>query len=63
MLFWRVRRPWLSTAWCAALTGHSLLMARKLLDVDPRLHHAWAPYPAWCGFATALNAAIARRNA
>ena len=62
VLFWRSRRPWLATAWCSVLTGHSLLLARRLRDVDPALHHAFAPYPLWCGFATALNASIARRN-
>ena len=62
VLFWRVRRPWLSTAWCGVLTGQSLFVARRLRDVDPALHNAWAPYPTWCLFATALNASIARRN-
>jgi benzodiazapine receptor len=62
VLFWRVRRPWLSTAWCGVLSGHSLLLLRRLLEADPRLHRALAPYPAWCVFATALNASIARRN-
>ena len=62
VLFWRGRRPWASTAWCALLTAHSALMARKLRDIDPRLGNAWAPYPAWCAFATTLNASIARRN-
>ncbi len=62
VLFWRSRRPWLSTAWCAVLTGQSLLLARRLRDVDPALHHAFAPYPLWCGFATVLNTSIARRN-
>ncbi len=63
VLFWRVRRPWLSTAWCAGLTAHSALLARRLAAVDPSLGRALAPYPAWCGFATALNAALALRNA
>ena len=62
VLFWRSRRPWLSTAWCGVLTGQSLLLVRRLRDVDPALHHALAPYPLWCGFATALKASIARRN-
>ena len=62
VLFWRVRRPWLSTAWCGVLTWQSLFVARRLQDVDPSLHNAWAPYPLWCAFATALNASIARRN-
>jgi benzodiazapine receptor len=62
VLFWRARRPWLATAWCGVLTGQSLFVARRLQDVDPALHIAWAPYPTWCAFATALNASIARRN-
>ena len=63
VLFWRVRRPWLATAWCGVLTGQSLFVARRLQEVDPALHNAWAPYPTWTLFATALNASIARRNA
>jgi tryptophan-rich sensory protein len=62
VLFWRVRRPWLSTAWCGVLAGQGLFVARRLQDVGPSLRAAWAPYPAWCAFATALNASIARRN-
>ncbi|WP_051276963.1 TspO/MBR family protein [Marmoricola sp. URHB0036] len=62
VVFWRVRRPWVSTAWCGVLTWQSLFVARRLQHVDPALHNAWAPYPAWTLFATALNASIARRN-
>ena len=63
VLFWRVRRPWLSTAWCGVLAGQSMFVARRLQQADPALRNAWAPYPVWCLFATALNASIARRNA
>lgn len=62
VVFWRVRRPWLATAWCAVLTAHSVGLTRRVGAVDPSLGRTLAPYPAWCGFATALNAAIARRN-
>jgi benzodiazapine receptor len=62
VLFWRVRRPWLSTAWCAALTASSAGLARRAGRVDASLQHALTPYPAWCAFATTLNGAIARRN-
>lgn len=62
VLFWRARRPWLSTAWCAVLTASSADLARRARHVDDSLHHTLAPYPAWCAFATALNASIARRN-
>lgn len=63
VLFWRVRRPWLSAAWCAVLTAHSAALVKRVGDVDPSLGTALAPYPLWCGFATALNTSIARRNA
>lgn len=62
VLFWRVRKPWLSTVWCGALAVHSAGLARRVGAIDPSLGAALAPYPAWCGFATVLNAAIARRN-
>jgi translocator protein len=62
VLFWRARSPWLATAWCGVLTGQGWSVARRLRRVDPALQRAWAPYPAWCLFATALNASIARRN-
>lgn len=62
VLFWRVRRPWLSTAWCAVLAAHSAGVARRVGSVDRSLGAALAPYPAWCAFATILNGSIARRN-
>lgn len=62
VLFWRVRRPWLSTLWSAALTASSADLARRARHADGSLHNALAPYPAWCAFATALNASIAGRN-
>lgn len=62
VVFWRVRRPWLAAAWCALLTGHSAALVARVGKVDPSLGAALAPYPLWCGFATALNTSIARRN-
>jgi tryptophan-rich sensory protein len=62
VLFWQVRRPWLSTAWSGLLAAHSAALARRCARVDPSLGAALAAYPAWCGFATVLNGAIARRN-
>jgi len=62
MLFWRARHPWLSTAWCAVLAASSADLARRVGEADDSLRAALLPYPAWCGFATGLNAAIARRN-
>lgn len=62
VLFWRVRRPWLAAAWCGLLAAHSAALAGRVGSVDPSLGAALAPYPLWCGFATALNTSIARRN-
>jgi tryptophan-rich sensory protein len=62
VLFWRGRRPWVSTAWCAVLAASSSDLARRAGAVDDSLRAALLPYPAWCGFATGLNAAIARRS-
>ena len=62
VLFWRARKPWLSTTWCAVLTASSADLARRAGHVDGSLRRALAPYPAWCAFATALNASLARRN-
>lgn len=62
VLFWRVRRPWLAAAWCSLLAAHSTALAGRVGNVDPTLGAALAPYPLWCGFATALNTSIARRN-
>lgn len=62
VLFWRARRPWLSTAWCAALTVSSADLVRRTRQVDGSLPGALAPYPVWCAFATTLNASIAHRN-
>ncbi|WP_193612258.1 TspO/MBR family protein [Nocardioides lijunqiniae] len=62
VLFWRGRRPWAAAAWCGLLAVHSAALTRRVGQVDPSLGAALAPYPAWCGFATALNTSIARRN-
>lgn len=62
VLFWRVRKPWLSSAWCALLAAHSAALVKRVGSVDGSLGAALAPYPAWCAFATALNTSIARRN-
>ncbi len=62
VLFWRVRKPWLSSAWCALLAAHSAGLVKRVGAVEPSLGAALAPYPAWCAFATTLNTSIARRN-
>ncbi len=62
VLFFRARRPWLAAAECAVLTASGADLVRRAAAVDRRAALALAPYPAWCAFATALTAAIARRN-
>ncbi len=62
VLFFRARRPWLAAAECAVLTLSAADLVRRAAAVDRRGAAALAPYPAWCAFATALTAAIARRN-
>lgn len=61
-LFFRGHRPWLAAAECAVLTASSADLVRRVGAADKRAGIALAPYPAWCGFATALTVAIARRN-
>jgi translocator protein len=62
VLFWRSRRPWASTVECAVLTLSAADLVRRTGDADTRAGAALLPYPIWCAFATALNAALARRN-
>ncbi|MDO5710509.1 MAG: tryptophan-rich sensory protein [Micrococcales bacterium] len=62
VLFWRSRRLDLATVEAGLLTLSSADLARRARAVGDG-HAAWlAPYAAWCGFATVLTAAIARRN-
>ena len=61
-LFFRFHRPWVAAAECAVLTVSSADLVRRVGAADRRAGAALAPYPAWCGFATALTVAIARRN-
>jgi len=61
-LFFRYHRPWVAAAECAVLTASSADLVRRVGSVDRRAGIALAPYPAWCGFATALTVAVARRN-
>lgn len=62
VVFWRVRRPWAAAAEAALLTLSSADLARRAGGVNRTAGVALSPYAAWCGFATALSAAIARRN-
>lgn len=62
VLFWRSRRPWVAAVEAALLTASSADLARRAGTVSKGSGIALAPYAAWCGFATALSTAIARRN-
>lgn len=61
-VFFRGKNPALATFTSAALTASSADLARRCMDVDST-RGAWLlPYPAWCAFATALSAAIWKKN-
>ncbi len=61
-LFFRSRRPWLAAAECAVLTASSVDLARRTGAAGRGKGAVVGGYAAWCGFATVLSAAIARRN-
>nr|WP_306237891.1 MULTISPECIES: tryptophan-rich sensory protein [unclassified Ornithinimicrobium] len=60
--FFRARRPALATMHSALLTVSAVDLARRAGTVSTRRGWQLAPYPAWCGFATALSVSLARRN-
>jgi benzodiazapine receptor len=62
-LFWRARRPWLAAAECAVLAASSADLVRRSYRLSPAAGTALGPYALWCGFATVLTTAVARRNA
>ncbi|MDN5790124.1 MAG: tryptophan-rich sensory protein [Micrococcales bacterium] len=62
VIYWRARRPGLAASEAGLLTLSSADLARRAGARNPTLGKALAPYAVWCGFATALAAAIARRN-
>ncbi|WP_343990382.1 TspO/MBR family protein, partial [Terrabacter terrae] len=62
VVFWRSRRPWLAAVHAAVLTASSADLARRAGSANRGAGIALSPYAAWCGFATALSTAIARRN-
>ena len=62
-LFFKAHRPALATAGAAALTASSADLARRVGRTGRGKAAGIGAYAAWCGFATALTAAIARRNA
>ncbi|WP_270887384.1 tryptophan-rich sensory protein [Pedococcus sp. 5OH_020] len=61
-LFFRARRPWLAAAEGALLTLSAADLARRVRPTGRGKATALGAYAAWCGFATVLTAAIARRN-
>ncbi len=61
-LFFTARRPRWALLEILLLEASTLDLARRAQRVDPTAHNLLAPYAAWVGFATALNAGIARRN-
>jgi benzodiazapine receptor len=61
-LFFRAHRPWAAAAECAVLTASTVDLARRAAAVHPPAAAVLVPYAAWTAFATALSAAIARRN-
>jgi tryptophan-rich sensory protein len=61
-VFWRSRRPWAAAVHAALLTASSADLARRAGRTSKGAGLALSPYAVWCGFATVLSAAIARRN-
>lgn len=61
-IFFRSRSAELSAAAAGLLTASSADLARRASKARPQLGILLSPYAAWCGFATALSTAIARKN-
>jgi tryptophan-rich sensory protein len=61
-LFFRYHRPWAAAAESALLTASTVDLARRAASVSPAAAAVLVPYAVWTAFATALTAAIARRN-
>jgi uncharacterized protein YbjT (DUF2867 family)/tryptophan-rich sensory protein len=61
-LFFRAHRPRLAAVECAALSLSSADLARRAAPGGKGRAVSLGAYAAWCGFATALTSAIARRN-
>jgi tryptophan-rich sensory protein len=62
-IFFGARRPRAALAEIALLNASNLDLLRRAWRADRLAAGALAPYAAWTAFATALNYAIARRNA
>ena len=61
-VFFRARRPRAALVEIAALNVSNLDLLRRSLRSDRLAAAALTPYVGWTAFATALNAAIVRRN-
>ena len=61
-VFFTARKPRWALAEILVLEASTLDLARRARRVDPTSAALLAPYAGWVGFATALTAAIARRN-
>lgn len=61
-LFFRARSPKAGLVGTLLIDLSNIALIRRTADVDRTAARALLPYAAWCGFATALNAAIVRRN-
>jgi tryptophan-rich sensory protein len=61
-IFFRAHRPWLAAAESAALTVSTVDLVRRAARVSGPAGAVLVPYAGWTAFATALTAAIARRN-
>jgi len=61
-LFFKARRPRLALAEILVLEASTLDLTRRASRTDTPAAAMLVPYAGWVAFATALNAAIARRN-
>ena len=61
-LFFRAHRPWLATAEAALLAASAADLSRRTRPTGAGRATVLGAYAAWCGFATVLTGAIARRN-
>jgi benzodiazapine receptor len=61
-MFFGLHSPRAGLAGTVLLDISNVELIRRVARTDPHAAAALAPYVLWCGFATALNASIARRN-
>ncbi|WP_229928083.1 TspO/MBR family protein [Kitasatospora indigofera] len=61
-VFFHYRSPTAALAGTALLDISNADLIRRTTTIDPVAGAALTPYAAWCAFATALNADIARHN-